>query len=160
MDDAWFRDTGPIFVEEVEGVADTKSTENVCESAVNDRRILGLCWKFDAWGQRCYSDWSNDELVGTKICALERLPSQALEMVLEGGSIHSDGEGTILTTRECLLEPNEIGRKRNPHLTEDQIDSELKLQLGATTILWVPRGMCGDTDTNGLVTILSYPKCS
>ena len=81
-----------------------------------------------------------------KVLNLARVPRVRRSMVLEGGSIHTDGEGTLLTTEECLLHPN-----RNPHLTRGEIEEELRLHLGVDKILWLPRGLFGDVDTNGHV---------
>ncbi|KAK3037112.1 hypothetical protein RJ639_031531, partial [Escallonia herrerae] len=94
----------------------------------------------------CYKDWSLDLLVARKILAIERLPRFPHSIILEGGSIHVDGEGTCLTTEECLLNKN-----RNPHLTKDQIENELKAYLGVKTVIWLPHGLFGDDDTNGHV---------
>ena len=71
----------------------------------------------------------------------------------EGGSIHVDGEGTLMTTSECLLQPNKAGppRCRNPGLSKQQIESTLCRHLGVSKVLWVPRGVAGDDDTNGHV---------
>ena len=66
-------------------------------------------------------------------------------IVLEGGSIHSDGEGTILTTRECLLNKN-----RNPKLSKEEIETEVKNKLGASKIIWLKNGLYGD-ETDGHV---------
>ena len=85
--------------------------------------IVGLHWGFNAWGEYCYSDWSLDCLVPQKICNLERLAVlDCTSMILEGGSIHVDGEGTLLTTEECLLEPNAIGNLRNPTMSRQEIE--------------------------------------
>ncbi|KAH9722415.1 Agmatine deiminase [Citrus sinensis] len=92
----------------------------------------------------CYRDWSLDLQVARKILSTERLPRFPHSMVLEGGSIHVDGEGTCLTTEECLLNKN-----RNPHLNKGQIENELKAYLGVMKIIWLPRGLFGDDDTNG-----------
>lgn len=65
-------------------------------------------------------------------------------MILEGGSIHVDGDGTCLTTEECLLNKN-----RNPNLTKEQIEDQLKAYLGVQKVIWLPYGLYGDDDTNG-----------
>ncbi|KAJ6807013.1 agmatine deiminase [Iris pallida] len=137
MNDAWFRDSGPTFV-----VRDRKSTTE-CEEG----QIAGIDWQFNCWGgpeEGCYSDWSLDILVARKILALERVPRFPHQMVLEGGSIHVDGEGTCLTTEECLLNPN-----RNPDMSKEDIENELKIYLGVKKVIWLPRGLYGDDDTNG-----------
>ncbi|CAJ1944282.1 unnamed protein product [Sphenostylis stenocarpa] len=138
MNDSWFRDTGPTFVVR-------RSTTPESGHAVD--RIAGIDWKFNSWGgleDGCYSDWSLDLLVAKKILEIEKVPRFSHSMVLEGGSIHVDGEGTCLTTEECLLNKN-----RNPNLSKDQIEDELKTYLGVRKVIWLPRGLYGDDDTNG-----------
>ena len=66
-----------------------------------------------------------------------------LRFVLEGGSIHVDGEGTVLTTEECLLNTN-----RNPHLTKDKIEKYLLDYLSVEKVIWLKNGLTGDVDTN------------
>ncbi|XP_034672987.1 agmatine deiminase [Vitis riparia] len=137
MDDSWFRDTGPTFVV-------IKPTPS---SAAPVQKIAGIDWNFNSWGgydDGCYNDWSLDLLVAKKILEIERVPRFPQSMILEGGSIHVDGEGTCLTTEECLLNKN-----RNPHLTKEQIEAELKSYLGVKKVIWLPRGLFGDDDTNG-----------
>ncbi|ESW27183.1 hypothetical protein PHAVU_003G180900 [Phaseolus vulgaris] len=138
MNDSWFRDSGPTFVVR-------RSTTTQSGGAVD--RIAGIDWQFNSWGgleDGCYSDWSLDLLVAKKILGIEKIPRFSHSMVLEGGSIHVDGEGTCLTTEECLLNKN-----RNPHLSKDQIEDELKAYLGVRKVIWLPRGLYGDDDTNG-----------
>lgn len=137
MNDAWFRDTGPTFV--------------VCDEAPNsghaEHKVAGNDWEFNSWGgveEGCYKDWSLDILVARKILNMERLPSFQNDMILEGGSIHVDGEGTCITTEECLL-----NRNRNPTMTKEQIEEELKICLGVRKVIWLPQGLYGDDDTNG-----------
>jgi agmatine deiminase len=126
--DAWVRDTGPSFV-------------------VNDAGdVRGVSWSFNAWGGLrggLYFPWDADDLVGPKICDLERVPVYRPSLVLEGGSIDVDGEGTVLTTEECLLNPN-----RNPDLTREQIEAELHAHLGTSKVVWLPRGVVND-ETDG-----------
>ncbi|RYH15713.1 agmatine deiminase [archaeon] len=123
--DAWIRDTGPTFVH------------------TEDNGLLGIDWKFNAWGE-IYSDYSHDAMVARNVCQLIDTPHLSIDFVLEGGSIHVDGEGTILTTEECLLHPN-----RNPHLTNAQIEENLLQYLGGDKVLWLPHGLVADEDTNG-----------
>lgn len=87
-----------------------------------------------------------DLLVAGKICDIERCSSYKYQMILEGGSISFDGEGTLLTTEECLLNPN-----RNPNMTKAEIEAELKRGLGVEKVIWLPKGLFGDVDTNGHV---------
>ncbi|KDP20047.1 hypothetical protein JCGZ_05816 [Jatropha curcas] len=135
MNDSWFRDTGPTFV------------VNASNSSSPGQKVAGIDWKFNSWGgvdDGCYQDWSLDLLVARKILQIEKLPRFPHFMILEGGSIHVDGEGTCLTTEECLLNKN-----RNPHLTKEQIENQLKEYLGVQKVIWLPRGLYGDDDTNG-----------
>ncbi|KAM0982853.1 hypothetical protein ACFX2J_015595 [Malus domestica] len=137
LNDSWFRDTGPTFV-----VGKSASC-----SGTPEPKVAGIDWNFNSWGgidDGCYRDWSHDLLVAEKILAIEKLPRFQHSMILEGGSIHVDGEGTCLTTEECLLNKN-----RNPHLTKEQIEDQLKAYLGVMKIIWLPRGLYGDDDTNG-----------
>ena len=104
-DDAWMRDIGPTFVVDGDG----------------GRR--GVDWHFNAWGGLdggLYFPWDRDERVARKVLEIERADRYRAPIVLEGGSIHVDGEGTVLTTEECLLNPN-----RNPELTREQIEQVL-----------------------------------
>ncbi|XP_027330840.1 agmatine deiminase [Abrus precatorius] len=137
MNDSWFRDIGPTFVVR-------RSTP---EAGIAVDRIAGIDWNFNSWGgfeDGCYFDWNLDSLVAKKILDIEKIPRFSHSMVLEGGSIHVDGEGTCLTTEECLLNKN-----RNPHLSMNQIEDELKAYLGVRKVIWLPRGLYGDDDTNG-----------
>ncbi|KAE9467230.1 hypothetical protein C3L33_00881, partial [Rhododendron williamsianum] len=137
MNDSWFRDTGPTFV-----VRDIKSI-----LGGQEQKAAGIDWNFNSYGgieEGCYTDWSFDLLLARKILAVEKVPRFPHSMILEGGSIHVDGEGTCLTTEECLLNKN-----RNPHLTKEQIEDELKAYLGVKKVIWLPHGLFGDDDTNG-----------
>jgi agmatine deiminase len=130
-DDSWVRDCGPTFVTNDKGV------------------VRGVDWDFNAWGgllDGLYFPWDQDDKVARKICEIEhkdvyRTPG----FILEGGSIHSDGEGTVFTTEECLLSEG-----RNPHLSKAEIEDMLKEYLGAGKIIWLKRGIYND-ETNGHV---------
>jgi agmatine deiminase len=127
-DDAWARDVGPTFV-------------------VNkERKIRGIDWRFNAWGgtfDGLYSDWQKDDLLAGRFCDLFNYPVyDAKHFVLEGGSIHSDGEGTLLVTETCLLSAG-----RNPSLSKLQIEEQLKCYLGATKVIWLKAGIYQD-ETN------------
>lgn len=130
-DDAWMRDCGPTFL--INGRGD----------------VAGVDWDFNAWGGKhegLYPTWDRDALVARKILQLERVYRYATPgFVLEGGSIHVDGEGTLLTTEECLLNPN-----RNPHLGREQIEQMLRDYTGAETVIWLSNGLDGD-ETDGHV---------
>ena len=126
-DDAWARDIGPTFV-------------------TNGSIVRGVNWRFNAWGGRVdglYADWSKDDAAAQAFCSAIALDCyDAGDFVLEGGSICSDGEGTLLVTESCLLSAG-----RNPDLTKPQIEQKLKGYLGAEKVLWLPRGIYND-ETN------------
>jgi agmatine deiminase len=129
--DAWIRDYGPIFVRAPEV---STAREGVALTA----------WGFNSWGGK-YGPWDLDETVPAKIGGALDFPVHETGMILEGGSIDSDGEGTILTTESCLLHPN-----RNPSLDRRQIERRLGRWLGARKVLWLGEGIVGD-DTDGHV---------
>jgi agmatine deiminase len=123
-DDAWLRDNGPTFV------------------IGPQRRIAGINWQFNAWGGK-YSPWDLDNGLAGKILTHLDISVFDAPLVMEGGSIHVDGEGTLLTTEECLLNAN-----RNPGLSKKQIEDKLRLYLGIEKIIWLKKGLCGD-ETDG-----------
>ena len=128
--DAWLRDTGPTFV----------------RNATGDLRAVD--WIFNAWGGLnggLYFPWDADDLVAAKIADIERVARYRAPLVLEGGAIHVDGEGSCLTTEECLLNPN-----RNPTLSRADIEAQLRAYLGVSTVLWLGRGVFHD-ETDGHV---------
>lgn len=127
--DAWCRDTGPTFVTNAAG------------------EVRGIDWTFNAWGGLnggLYFPWDKDDQVASKILGIEQLPRYRTEgFVLEGGAIHVDGEGTLLTTAECLLNKN-----RNPHLSCEQIEQQMRDYLGIDKVLWLEDGIFND-ETDG-----------
>lgn len=129
-DDAWIRDTGPTFV--VDGAGGRR----------------GVDWRFNAWGGHhggLYAPWDRDELVARKVLEVEGDDRYRAPLVLEGGAIHVDGEGTVLSTEECLL-----NRNRNPELTREQIEAALRAYLGAEKVVWLGGGVFED-ETDGHV---------
>lgn len=129
-DDAWMRDCGPTFVSDGKG------------------RVRGVDWGFNAWGGLSgglYFPWDEDSRVARKVCDMERIDFYRPPLVLEGGSIHVDGEGTCITTAECLLNKN-----RNPNLSKEEIENCLREYLGVRKIIWIPRGVYND-ETDGHV---------
>jgi agmatine deiminase len=128
--DAWMRDVGPTFV-------------------VNGRGgVRGVDWIFNAWGGLdggLYFPWDKDDAVAQKVLEIEGRDRYRAPFVLEGGAIHVDGQGTLLTTEECLL-----NRNRNPHLTRDDIERLLARYLGIETVVWLGRGVHLD-ETDGHV---------
>jgi len=129
-DDAWMRDIGPTFLLDDSG----------------GRR--GVDWRFNAWGGfdgGLYAPWDRDDRVAAKVLELERAERYRAPIVLEGGAIHVDGEGTVLSTEQCLL-----NRNRNPELTREQIEATLLEYLGAEKLIWLGQGVWGD-ETDGHV---------
>ena len=128
--DAWMRDCGPTFV-------------------VNKRgEVRGVDWIFNAWGglvDGLYFPWELDEAVAQKVLDMEGADRYKAPIVLEGGSIHVDGQGTCLTTEECLLSSG-----RNPALSKGQIEAHLIEYLNVEKVIWLPRGVYND-ETNGHV---------
>ncbi|MFA6521598.1 MAG: agmatine deiminase family protein [Candidatus Gracilibacteria bacterium] len=121
---SWARDHGPIFV-----------------YAECGKRMIED-WIFNTWGGK-YPPWDKDDVVPQKIGEIFKIPVITPAIVMEGGSIDVNGEGTVLTTEQCLLNKN-----RNPHLTKEQIEKYLADYLGATNVLWLKEGIIGD-DTDG-----------
>lgn len=106
----------------------------------------GVDWQFNAWGGLLgglYADWQQDEKVAEQVNQFHHCQSYTAPLILEGGSIHTDGEGTLLTTAECLLNPN-----RNPHLSQQQIEQLLREYLGVTHFIWLQDGVYND-ETDG-----------
>lgn len=141
-DRVWLRDSGPIFLTHRNG-----SPKALPLAATN--------WKFNAWAK--YPDWQNDDQIPERVAELLQVPLWTPEIalkdgtrhrvVLEGGSIDTNGAGTLLTTEECLL--SEV-QQRNPGISRDQIEQCLRDFLGVEQVLWLGRGITGD-DTHGHV---------
>lgn len=127
--DSWVRDSGPIFI--------------TCPGA--DHPLVAHDFTFNAWGAK-YEPYDDDDAIPRHAAQLLRIPCVTHpNFVLEGGSIDLNGQGCLLTTRQCLLNPN-----RNPHLSQEQIEARLRRFLGVTHILWLDEGIEGD-DTDGHV---------
>jgi agmatine deiminase len=125
--DAWLRDSGPIFL---------TSTRRTAAP-------LALCdWEFNAWGNK-YAELLADNALPQHIAAYLGVPCFQPGMVLEGGSIDVNGQGSCLTTEQCLLNAN-----RNPHLSRAEIAGYLQDYLGARQVIWLGQGLAGD-DTDG-----------
>ncbi len=124
--DSWIRDYGPNFLLGPHG-----------ELAFND-------WHFNAWGGK-YETLMRDSDVPARLTTLARVPRFEPGIVLEGGSIDVDGQGTVITTEQCLLHPN-----RNPSLTRADLEAYLRAYLGVSQVLWLGEGIEGD-DTDGHV---------
>ncbi len=125
-DDSWMRDNGPTFLIDGKG------------------GLAGVDWRFNAWGDK-YETYENDAAVAGAILSHLDVPAYAAPLVLEGGSIHVDGEGTLLATEQCLLNPN-----RNPNLNREQIEEHLRAHLGIRQMIWLGQGL-EDDETDGHV---------
>jgi agmatine deiminase len=127
IDDSWIRDSGPIVVTGSGG------------------RRAGVDFRFNGWGEK-FVPFDRDDAMNRALLprlGLERLPA---DLVLEGGSISVDGEGTLIATEQCLLHPN-----RNPSLTRDEIEERLRAHLGIDKVVWIGHGLLEDHDTDGHV---------
>ena len=128
--DGWFRDNGPTFL-------------------VNDKKeIAAVNWQFNAWGEK-YTPYDLDDKFAGRFLEYLGVPKIDAPMVLEGGSVHVDGCGTLLSTKECLLNKN-----RNPQLSQAEIEENLKKYLGISHIIWLERGLFGD-ETDGHIDNIS-----
>jgi agmatine deiminase len=126
LDEFWMRDTGPTFV-------------------VNEAGKLGAVdWIFNGWGATDWAEWEQDQAIAGFVgdaAGAERIPSL---LVNEGGAIHVDGEGTVLVTETVQLDP-----KRNPYATKERVEAELARTIGATKVIWLPRGLTRDYEELG-----------
>jgi agmatine deiminase len=127
IDDSWFRDSGPIYVFDDEG--DRVATD----------------WRFNSWGNK-FLPYGDDAAVASRFAERAGHPIRSIDMVFEGGSLTGDGEGTLVTTMQCLMHPN-----RNPSMTQVEIEARLLAELGAETVIWLPYGLALDDDTDGHV---------
>ncbi len=136
--DAWMRDIGPSFV-------------------VDDRGgVRAVDWVFNAWGglyDGLYFPWDKDDLVPRKVCEIERIDRYRAPFVLEGGSIHVDGEGTVITTEECLLSPG-----RNPSMSKDEIETGLRDYLSVEKVVWLGRGFDPEETTGHVDDVACYVR--
>ncbi len=126
LDDAWMRDIGPTFVRDDAGV------------------LLGVDWVFNGWGAQEWATWEKDAEIARTVLDLAQSPIVSTSMVNEGGGIHTNGDGVVLVTETVQLDPG-----RNPGWTRDEVERELFDTLGATRIVWMPRGLTRDYDEFG-----------
>jgi len=127
IDDSWLRDSGPIILSDDRG------------------ERAGIDFRFNAWGD-AFSPYENDAAVSEGLLAHLGIRRETSPMVLEGGSIAVDGQGLLVTTEQCLLDPT-----RNPDLDRESIDEELRLRLGTGPTIWLKDGLIEDVDTDGHV---------
>ncbi|MFV8818887.1 agmatine deiminase [Haliea sp. E17] len=134
-DDCWMRDIGPSYV--INGAGE----------------LRGVDWQFNAWGGEVdglYPDWRQDDALASQLLDLRGEQRYRAPLVMEGGALHVDGEGTCFTTEECLLHPG-----RNPQLDRAAIEQLVSDYLGVSRVIWLPRGVYND-ETNGHVDNLMH----
>jgi agmatine deiminase len=129
--DIWLRDTAPIFVRHETG------------------KVAAASFAFNGWGGKYVLD--HDAEVSSEIASAWGGPSFQAPWVMEGGSLEVDGEGTCLTTRQCLLNPN-----RNPGLAQEQIEEGLRTMLGIESFLWLDDGLLNDHTDGHIDTIARF----
>jgi agmatine deiminase len=125
IDDSWMRDNGPIFVSD------------------GDDGVALVHFRFNSWGQK-YLPYDRDADVPRHVAEHLGMRRYEAPMVLEGGSFSVDGEGTLYTTEQCLLNPN-----RNSSMTRERIEDTLRAYLGVETVIWLGLGHSTDRDTDG-----------
>jgi agmatine deiminase len=128
--DIWLRDTAPVFVTGSEGVA-------------------AVSFAFNGWGGKYVLP--GDDLVSARVALAARMRAFSFPWVLEGGSVEVDGEGTCLTTRQCLLNPN-----RNPDMSRNEIEEGLRAALGVESVLWLGDGLRNDHTDGHVDTIARF----
>jgi len=129
VEDAWTRDFGPTFVTDAQG------------------RVAGISWLFNAWGH-FYTERSHDTDIAQRILEAQQMRRYPAPFILEGGSIHVDGQGTLITTEQCLLDP-----RRNAGLTKADFEELFAAYLGVRKVVWLGEGL-EDDDTRGHVDIV------
>jgi agmatine deiminase len=129
--DIWLRDTAPIFVKGPSGA------------------LGAACFRFNGWGGKYVLP--GDDEVGGRVAALGGLPVFKHDWILEGGSVETDGQGTVLTTRQCLLNPN-----RNPGMGQTDIEKALRDDLGAEKVLWLEEGLINDHTDGHIDTLVRF----
>ncbi len=127
--DIWLRDTAPIFVRDAAGA------------------LRAACFRFNGWGGKYLLP--HDDQVAGRLAALSGRPRLDHNWILEGGSVEADGEGTLLTTRQCLLNAN-----RNPGMSQADLEAALREGLGAEKTLWLDEGLLND-HTDGHIDTLA-----
>ena len=130
--DVWARDTGPVFLRE-------------------DGREIAVRFRFNGWGGKY--ELPGDDTVGAEIARIAGAEIRTVDLVAEGGALEFDGEGTLISTRQCLLNPN-----RNPDLTEAEVEARLKAVLGVDKILWIDEGLLADHTDGHIDNIVRFAR--
>jgi agmatine deiminase len=145
--DGWIRDTGPVFLlprsPGAAGGAGERAPE-VPRSTAGQPGPLALCFDFNAWGGK-YPPWELDAAVAERVAEHLGLPALRPGLVLEGGAIETDGAGTLLVNRRCVIDP-----ARNPGLTREEAEYRMRSWLGIERVIWIDGVLAGD-DTDGHV---------
>jgi agmatine deiminase len=126
LNDAWMRDIGPTFVLD------------------DDGRLGAVDWVFNGWGAQDWAQWDKDELIAAEVAGRTAAHHLVSKLVNEGGGIQVDGEGTVLVTETVQLDPG-----RNPGLSKAEIETELARTIGASHVIWLPRGLIRDSEKFG-----------
>jgi len=127
LDDSWLRDTGPLFVRD------------------GDAGVVGVDFQFNAWGEK-FQPYDDDARLAARVLERLGIPRRAVPLVLEGGAITLDGEGTLITTESVLLNPN-----RNPGRSREEVEALVGEALGIERVIWLRDGLVEDRDTDGHV---------
>lgn len=126
LNDAWMRDMGPTFVHAADG------------------SVAAVDWIFNGWGAQDWARWDRDEKIGATVAGLAGVPVVASSLVNEGGGIQVDGQGVVLVTETVQLDSG-----RNPGATKADVEAELARTIGATEVVWLPRGLTRDSQRFG-----------
>jgi agmatine deiminase len=125
-DDSWIRDSGPTFLSDGAG------------------NVAGVDWIFNGWGER-YTPYDRDAELARRLCEHLDIERYESRLVLEGGAVHTDGAGTLLTTEAVVFDA-----ERNPGLSRGDAERELCATLNASRVIWLGQGLTDD-DTGGHV---------
>ncbi len=132
LNDAWFRDNGPIFVQDAAGT------------------VALVDWRFNAWGGK-YAPWDADDRAPAAVARTLGMRRFTYDVVMEGGALEVNGQGVCLTTRSCLRTP-----ERNPDLDEEGLERVLRDALGIRRLVWLERGLEGDHTDGHIDTITRF----
>ena len=136
IDDAWIRDTGPTFV-----LADFDGPDF---DGPDSGGLGAVTWVFNGWGQQEWASWDLDAKLAPAVADWARASRIDSPLVNEGGGFHVDGLGTVLVTETVQLDPG-----RNPGLSRRDVEAELARTIGATAVVWLPRGLTRDSERFG-----------